>query len=59
MTNPKHNETRLLRRITHLRTMLRYTEENLIVNTLMEFITETEFDLAALKTGLSGNITEH
>jgi hypothetical protein len=50
MTNPKHEEARLIRRVIHLRTLLHYVEDALIFVTLKEFIAETETQLVMLRT---------
>ena len=47
--NPKHEEARLLRRIAHLRTILRYADDARIVGTVKELITETETEIVTLK----------
>jgi hypothetical protein len=42
-------ETRLLLRINHLRTLRRHTEETQIIVALNDFIAETETELVKLK----------
>ena len=54
-----NEEDRLIRRITHLRTLLRYTEEAQIVVTLNEFIAETETELVTLKPDPMRKTTLH
>jgi len=54
-----NEEDRLIRRITHLRTLLRYTEEAQIVVTLNEFIAETETELVTLKPDRWHKVTLH
>ena len=49
MTDLEHEERRLVRRITHLRTMLHLTEDARIVATVNEFIAHTETALVKLK----------
>jgi len=49
MMNPKNEEARLLRRIAHLHTILRYADDPRIVLTLREFIAETETRVATLQ----------
>jgi len=43
-----NDEDRLVRRITHLRTLLCHTQEAEIVMTLKEFIAETEDELVTV-----------
>ena len=59
MTSLKRVEDRLLRRITHLRTMLRYTEDARIVGTDKEFIAATETKLVRLKPDPKRKVTQH
>jgi hypothetical protein len=54
-----NEEGRLLRRITHLRTMLGHAEDDRIVLTLKEFIADTETALVALKPNAERNATLH
>jgi hypothetical protein len=49
----------LVRRITHLRTLLRYTEEAQIVVTLNEFIADTATELVTLKPDRMRKVTLH
>jgi hypothetical protein len=57
--NPKHQEARLLRRIAHLRTILRLADEARIVVALNELIAETELRLVKSETDPSRNATCH
>jgi hypothetical protein len=54
-----NEETRLLLRINHLRTLRRYTEEDQIVVVLNEFIADTETELVTLKPGRKRKPTLH
>jgi hypothetical protein len=54
-----NEETRLLLRINHLRTLRRYTEEALIVVALNEIIAETETELVSLKPDRRRKATLH
>jgi hypothetical protein len=56
--DPKH-DARLIRRMLHLRTMMHYTHDALIVVTLKEFIAETEIELLKLKADQTRKITLH
>jgi hypothetical protein len=52
-------EDRLVRRVTHLRTLLCHTEEVEIVITLKEFIAETEAELGTLNPARRPTVTLH
>jgi hypothetical protein len=54
-----NEETRLLLRINHLRTLRRYTEEEQIVVVLDEFIADTETELVTLKPSRKRKPTLH
>jgi hypothetical protein len=54
-----NEEDRLLRRITHLRTLLGHTEEAQIVITLKEFIAETEVELVTLQPARTRIASRH
>jgi hypothetical protein len=54
-----NEEDRLVRRITHLRTLLCHTEEVQIVITLKEFIAETEGELVTLNPARRSTATLH
>ena len=57
--NPKHEEARLLRRIAHLRTILRHADDVRIVGTVKEFIAETEVQIVTLTTERSRKVVLH
>jgi hypothetical protein len=52
-------EARLIRRMLHLRSMMRFTKETLIVVTLNEFIAATETELVSLKPDRMRKVTFH
>ena len=54
-----NEETRLLLRINHLRTLRHYTEEDQIVVVLNEFIADTETELVTLKPSRKRKPTLH
>ena len=59
MKHPQREEARLIRRITHLRSILRYTEDTQIVGMVKEFIAATETKLVRLKPDPKRQVTLH